>query len=185
MQPRHHGTDRDVEDLGRLRVAELADVDEHDDVAEVVRDLGERVDDAALREPLDHLVLLERLLALGGRDLVGEVVVAFLERLEIGRALDLAAPVEVQVGEDPQQPGAQVRAGRVGAPAPERPRIRLLHQLFRLLSRPDQASRHAIDLVSELERLLLEAHPIARLARDPAGICFGFGSASASLTGPP
>ena len=35
-QPRHHGADGDVEDLGGVGVAELADVDEHDHVAEVV-----------------------------------------------------------------------------------------------------------------------------------------------------
>ena len=60
MQARHDGADRDVEDLRGVGVAELAQVDEDDDVAEIVRELGERVDDTALREPLDDLLLVER-----------------------------------------------------------------------------------------------------------------------------
>ena len=81
MQPGHDGADRDVEDLGGVGVAELAEVDEDDDVAEVVRERGERVDDAALREPLDDALLVERLLALDRGELVREEVVALLERL--------------------------------------------------------------------------------------------------------
>ena len=110
MEPRHDGAHRDVEDLGRVGVAELADVDEDDDVAEVVRQLGERADDVVLREPLDDALLVERLLALGGRELVGEEVVALLERLLVGRPLELAPAIEVQVRQDPEEPGAHVRA---------------------------------------------------------------------------
>ena len=49
MKARHDGADRDVEDLSRLGVAELADVDEDDDVPEVVGNLGERFRDVVLR----------------------------------------------------------------------------------------------------------------------------------------
>ena len=49
-----------------------------------MRQVGERVDDAALREPLDHLLLVERLLSLDGGEPVREVVVALLERLPSG-----------------------------------------------------------------------------------------------------
>ena len=45
-------------------------------------------------------------------ELVVEEVVAFLERLRVGRALLPAAAVDVEVRQDPQQPGAQVRPGR-------------------------------------------------------------------------
>ena len=59
MQARHHGADRDVEDLRGVGVGEVADVDEHDDVAEVVRHFGERGDDVGLRELLDDGVLVD------------------------------------------------------------------------------------------------------------------------------
>ena len=117
MQPGHDGADRDVEDLCGVRVAELAEVDEHDHVAEVVRQVGERVDDASLREPLDDLLLLECLLALDRRQPVGEVVVAFLERRQVRRSLLPPAAVDVEVGEDAQQPRTQVRTRCVALPA--------------------------------------------------------------------
>ena len=83
VQPRHHRADRDVEDLRGLRVAELADVDEDDRVAVLVGQLGERVHDAILRQTLDDALLVEHLLARDLRKPVGEVVVAFLQRLEV------------------------------------------------------------------------------------------------------
>ena len=43
VQPRHHRADRDVEDLGRVRVAEVAEIDKHEHVAEVVRHLESAV----------------------------------------------------------------------------------------------------------------------------------------------
>ena len=54
MQARHHGADRDVENLCGVGIRELADVDEHEHVAEVVRHLGQRVDDRVLAEPLEE-----------------------------------------------------------------------------------------------------------------------------------
>ena len=110
MEAGHHRPDRDVEDLRRVRVGEVADVDEHDDVAELGRDLGQRVHDGVLRQALDDDVLLERLLARRRGELVREVVVGLLERLRLRRALDAAATVDVQVREDAQEPGAHVRA---------------------------------------------------------------------------
>ena len=78
MKARHDGADRDVEDLRGLRVAELADVDEDEHVAEVVRHRRERLGDVVLREPLENALLV----ALVGRvEAVVEEVVAFLERL--------------------------------------------------------------------------------------------------------
>ena len=81
MQTRHHGADRDVEDLRRVGVAEVADVDEHDHVAEVVRHLGERGDDVVLREPLDDPLLVRARRRRRLRELVVEEVVALLQRL--------------------------------------------------------------------------------------------------------
>ena len=48
MKARHDGADRDVEDLGRVGIAEVPEIDEDDDVAEIVRERCERIDDAAL-----------------------------------------------------------------------------------------------------------------------------------------
>jgi hypothetical protein len=50
MEARHHRPDRDTQDLRRVLIAEVTDVDQHDHVAEVVRDLGERRDDVVLRQ---------------------------------------------------------------------------------------------------------------------------------------
>jgi hypothetical protein len=81
----HDGPDRDVEDLRRVGVAEVADVDEHDDVAEVVRERRKGRHDRVLGEPLDDAVLVEHLLAARLGDPVGEVVVVLLERSSSGR----------------------------------------------------------------------------------------------------
>ena len=48
MKAGHDGADRDVEDLRRIGVGEVADVDEHDHVAKVVRDGRQRADDVVL-----------------------------------------------------------------------------------------------------------------------------------------
>ena len=42
------------------------------------------------------------------------------------------APVDVEVGEDSEQPGAHVRAGRIRLPRPERALVRLLDEILRL-----------------------------------------------------
>src|SRR5207248_4409445 len=79
VQTRHDGADGNVEDLGGVRVGEVADVYEHDHVAKVVRNVRERLHDVLLRESLDDAVgvalPVTRLL-----QLVVEEVVAFLER---------------------------------------------------------------------------------------------------------
>ena len=45
MEAGHDGADRDVEDLRGVGVREVAEVDEHEHVTEVVRDFGESCDD--------------------------------------------------------------------------------------------------------------------------------------------
>ena len=103
MQTRHHCPDRNVQDLGRVRIREVADVDEDDDVAEIVRHLGQRGHDVVLRQALDDPFLVIAPLA-GGFELVVEEVVAFLERLQVRRALLSATTVDVQVREDAREP---------------------------------------------------------------------------------
>ena len=87
----HDRPDRDVEDLRRVLVREVADVDQDDDIPEVVRHGRERIDGVILGQPSEDLLLLR--VALGQRvgEAVVEVVVAFLERLRVRRAL-LARP---------------------------------------------------------------------------------------------
>ena len=58
MKARHDGADRNVENLRRLGVGEVADVDQDDDVPEVVRDLRQRLGDVILREPVEDALLL-------------------------------------------------------------------------------------------------------------------------------
>ena len=57
VEARHHRPDRDPEDLGGIGVGELADVHEHHDLAEVLGDLAERLDDAASRQAREHALL--------------------------------------------------------------------------------------------------------------------------------
>ena len=104
MQTGHDGADGDVEDLRRVLVGEVADINEDDHVTEIVRHLGEGLHDLVLRQALDDS-------GLGVRPRVGfesviEEIVAFLERLRRGRALFASAAVDVQIGEDPEEPGS-------------------------------------------------------------------------------
>ena len=129
----------------------------------------ERADDVVLRQSLDDALLVGVAVARRLLEAVVEEVVTFLERLLVRRALLAPAAVDVQVGEDAQQPGAQVRARRERAPAAERARVRLLDEVLRLLARRDEPPRHAVDLIRELERLLLEADAVSRLRRELVG----------------
>jgi hypothetical protein len=127
MEARHLRADGDVEDLRGLGVRELADVDEHEHVAEVVRHLGERLDDRVLRKTLEHALLVRVLIGHRRLEAVVEVVVAFLERLQVGRALDAPATVDVQVREDAEQPRPQVGPRLELLPGAERACVRVLH----------------------------------------------------------
>src|SRR5205814_1541790 len=84
--------DRDVEDVRRVLVAEVADVDENDHVAEVVRDRCERRDDVVLRQPFHDALLVGRG-AVGLGELVVEVVVVRLERRGLRRTLPATATI--------------------------------------------------------------------------------------------
>src|SRR5262249_9748831 len=150
------------------------DVDEDDHVAEVVRDVGEGVDDGVLRQAVDHAVLVRVPVRHRRLELVVEEVVAGLvDRGHLRRALGAAAAVDVDVREDPEQPGPEVRAGLVLPPGAERTGVRLLHQVLRLLAGADQSAGNAVDLVTELQRLLFEANAVARVLRNPARIWGG------------
>src|SRR5262245_32666972 len=168
MEPGHHGAHRDVENLGGVGVAEVADVDEHDDVAEVVGDVGEGVHDRVLREALDDAVLVEELLAPGFDHLVGEVVVVLLERSLVGPALETAPAVDVEVREDPEEPRPEIRARGIGLPAPKGPCICVLDKILCFLAGRYETSGHSVDLIRERAGLFLEPHPIAGFARAPA-----------------
>ena len=76
MQTGHDRPDRDVEDLRRVGVGEVADVDVHDHVAEVVGHGGERAD-----------VVLETVLA--REDHAKEVKLFDLGELFLGRYQDI------------------------------------------------------------------------------------------------
>ncbi len=170
MQPGHHGADRDAENLCSILVAEVADVDEHDHVAEVVRHLGQRGDDVVLREPFDDTILVGR--AVGLRELVVQVVVVRFERLQLRRTLIAPSAIDVEVRQDPQQPRAQIRTRRVRAPASKCARVRLLDEIVRLFPRVREMPRDAVDLVGQPERLLFEADApgIVRVTTPPAPV---------------
>src|SRR4029453_3163060 len=95
--------------------------------------------------------------------------------LRLGAPLVATGAVDVEVREDPEQPGAQVRAGRERAPAAEGALIGLLDEVLGLLAGVDEPARDPEDLIGELERLLLEAHAVARLVGDaaPLGVDVG------------
>ena len=48
MQSRHDGTDRNREDLSGLLVAEIAKIDEHQRIAEIVRQRRKGINDVGL-----------------------------------------------------------------------------------------------------------------------------------------
>src|SRR3954447_3475872 len=172
VQSAHDGSDRDVQDLRGVRIAELADVHEDEDIAEVVRHMCERVDDRSLRELLDHALLVERP-ALRFLDLVVEVVVGMLVyRRRLRRALLSATAVDVQVREDAKQPGAEVRPGSERPPAAERARIGFLHQVLGFLARADEVPRDAENLVGQVQRFFLETNSITCLLGNTPGVCF-------------
>jgi len=64
-------------------------------------------------------LLLDVRLAAGLLQPVVEEVVAFLERLHVGRALLPSTAVDVEVRQDPQEPRAEIRPGLERAPGPE------------------------------------------------------------------
>src|SRR5581483_5483311 len=99
-----------------------------------------------------------------------EVVVAFLERRLLRSALHTAAAVDVQVREDAEQPGPEVRARLVLLPRAERSRVRVLHEVLGLLPRAGQPPCNAVDLVAQLQCLFFEADTITGLLRYPAGL---------------
>ena len=135
-----------------------------------MRHLGQRSHDVVLRQPLDDALLVARAAVAGRLEPVVEEVVAFLERLLIGRALLAPAAVDVQVREDAQEPGAQVRARLERAPTAKRARVRLLHQILGLLAGTDEMAGHPIDLIRQCKRVLLEAHAVARFSRQPSSV---------------
>ena len=65
---------------------------------------------------------------------VVEEVVAFLERLGVRRALPAPAAVDVEVREDAEEPGPEVRARLERPPVAKRARVRLLDEVFGLLA---------------------------------------------------
>ena len=105
---------------------------------------------------------------------VVEEVVAFLERLRLGLALQPAAAVDVEVREDAEEPRAHVRAGRVRLPAAKGARVGLLDEILGLLARGNEAAGNAVDLVCKLKRFLLEADAVTGLCRQLARLGFAF-----------
>src|SRR5919205_522526 len=103
---------------GGILIAEVADVDQYEYVAEIVRNGRERAHDVVLRETLDDALLVGDA-AVGLRQLVVEEVVVRLERLHLRRALVAPAAIDVEIREDPEQPGAEIRAGVERTPAAE------------------------------------------------------------------
>ena len=160
MQPRHDCPDRDVEDLRRVGIREVPDVDEHDHVTEVVRYFGECFDHVVLRETLDDAVLVGRTVR-GLFEPVVEEVVPFLERLRIWLPLDPTPAIDVQVREDAKQPGTKIRSGRERAPRTKRARVSLLHQVVGLLAGTHEMARDSINLIRQCKSVLLEAHAVA------------------------
>ena len=86
-----------------------------------------------------------------------------------GLRCDAAAAVDVQVREDAQQPGAQVRAGLVLLPGAEGACVGVLHEVLGLLAGAGEPPGDAVDLVAQLERLFLEANTVTLNLRDAAG----------------
>src|SRR5450759_5989641 len=173
VQPRHDGADRNRQDLRRLLVAELAEIDQYEHVAEVVWQSRQGIDDAGLRESIQQsLFVVARVVTARRRvEAVVEGVVAFLQRAFGRSSLLPPASIAVDVGEDAKKPGAHVSARCVGAQTRKSPRVGLLHQLLRLFFRAGEMTSDFVDLIGMAECLLLESHPAAGFFCEPAAGC--------------
>src|SRR5439155_20667154 len=93
-----------------------------------------------------------------------------VERRRLRRTLLPAPAVDVEVGKDPKQPGAQVRPGRELLPGAEGALVRLLHEILRFFAGTGQTARDPVHLVAQAQRLFFESHTSTRLLGEPAGV---------------
>ena len=111
VQPRHHGADRRAHDLGDLLVGEALDVGEVDREPEVLGELLEGVLDVGVGQVLERLGLGGLQPGRGVRLGAGELpVLDVLGHRLLRLALLLAVGVDEGVGQDPVEPGLEVRA---------------------------------------------------------------------------
>src|SRR5439155_26950411 len=83
------------------------------------------------------------------------------------------AAVDVEVRENAKQPRAQVRSGCERAPAPEGPRVGLLHQILGFFTGTDEVPRDPENLVGQLQCFFLETNAVTRLLGDAPGFRLG------------
>ena len=129
MEPRHHRPDRDVEDLGDLLVRETLDIGEQHGHPELLGQRLERLLDLVVGEAVEQLVLgaaAERRRLEPAQPPVEVQVLDVLEVMLVGTALLGPVRVDEGVGEDPVEPGLEVRALLEAPEAPVGPEVRLL-----------------------------------------------------------
>ena len=169
MQPRHHGADRRAHDVGDLLVGEALDVGEVDRQPELLGQLLQGLLDVAVRQPVQRLGLGRAQPAGGVRLGLGELPVGDLVGGRLHRlALPLPVGVDVRVGEDPVQPGLEVRALLELVEGGVRLQVRLLDQVLGVGRVARHPHRGRVELVEERHRVPLEAGPaLRRLVRPP------------------
>ena len=153
MQTAHDRANGDLEHIGGLLIGKIAEVDQHHDLAERQRQLGQRVQDRTGRESLDQDINIGDRVA---TETLVEVVVVGLEPQLLGCSLLLARIVNREVVQDAQQPRAQIRAGLVRAPRTEGAGVGLLDKILGGLVVPCQAASDTPDIVGKRERLFVE-----------------------------
>jgi len=131
-------------------------------LAEVLGNLLQRLQDGVVGE-LAHQRFLGALEPAARQLVVEEVLALVVQRLGGRPAAAPARLVEVRVTQDRGQPGRQVGARPVAPPGPQRPQIRLLHQLLGRLRGARQPQGDPVQLVGVTERLLLEQGAVVSL----------------------
>jgi hypothetical protein len=165
MEPRHHRSDGHPDHLGDLFIGEALDVEE-DRGPELLGKGRERLLHLARNDAVEKLLLWIRGIrprgVLGHAPVEGELVdVVQLGGLRLARPL--AVGVDKGVGEDPEEPRLEIRAGSELLAEAERADIGFLHEVFCVRLRSRHPERRSVQRVDVGERLALErvlGHPV-------------------------
>jgi hypothetical protein len=127
-QPRHHGADRNADDVGDLAVRAPVQLAQHDHLAKIARQLGNAVAHELALGAFDRRRL--RVDRQHDDRAGGCAVVAFLVEGFGGGELLALHQLQTGIANDPQQPRAAVLAAQRAEEA-ERAQERLLHGIVR------------------------------------------------------
>jgi hypothetical protein len=174
VQPRHHGTDRDSQDLGDFLVRVALDIGQVDHRAEPGRQSAERLDDLGAGQPPQCLCLRRP-------DRLGQPVHRDLQLVEVAaqRLVRLAAPLATGVEEggrqDAVQPGPQVGTRRELVEGGVCPGQSVLDEVLGIAAVAGHAERRMLELRREGKDVPLEPDMIVSGLAGLTGHCSASG----------